>query len=196
AVCVHQFLHCLDGVLQPVRLLEQQRMLTLQTGEGIGGAVEQRTDLLQGETGRAVHRDQVQPFDGGIGVTAVSRRGPHTGHRQPDAVVVVQGPWAPLSTPDAASGSRRCQPIARYLPRRLTNRTMSRISAPDATAIMNGSRESSGREIGAGVATGLGAEATVDLACAATSLAAEVRSAAGAAPAVCRRSGSAGFLAG
>ena len=38
AVCVHQFLHCFDGVLQPLGVLQQQLVLPLQVREHVGSS--------------------------------------------------------------------------------------------------------------------------------------------------------------
>ena len=92
AVCVHQFLHCFDGVLQPLGVLQQHLVLPRQVREHVGGrVVEQRADLLERQPGGPVHQDQVQPLDIGVGVVAVARRGAHARNHQADVVVVVQG---------------------------------------------------------------------------------------------------------
>src|SRR3546814_5559005 len=63
-----------------------------QVGQHVGGGVvEQRADLLERQPHRAIHEHDVQTLDVGVGVPAVSRRGPDAGHDQSDVVVVVQG---------------------------------------------------------------------------------------------------------
>ena len=90
-MCVHQFLHCFDRVPQPVGLFRQQRVLALQVGHHIGGrVVEQRADLVERQPDGPVHQYQVQPFDVGIGVAAITGQGAHAGHHETDVVVVVQ----------------------------------------------------------------------------------------------------------
>jgi hypothetical protein len=65
--------------------------LTFETGEDIGlRIVEQGADLVERQPHRPVHQHQMQTFDIGVGVSAVSGRGAHTGHHQTDVVVVMQ----------------------------------------------------------------------------------------------------------
>jgi hypothetical protein len=76
AVCIHQFLHCLDGVLQPLGLLQQQPVLPSQVPEDIGARViEQGSDVVERHPDGPVHQHQVQSLDVGVGVFAVARRG-------------------------------------------------------------------------------------------------------------------------
>ncbi len=91
-MCVHQFLHCFDGVLQPAGLFGQQRMLALQMGDHIGvGVVEQCADLVERQPDGPVHQHQMQPFDVGVCVAAIAGRGTDARHHKTDVVVVVQG---------------------------------------------------------------------------------------------------------
>ena len=91
AVCVHQFLHCFDGVFQPICLLEQQRVLPLQMRKDVGVCVvEQSADLIERQADGPVHQHQVQPLDVGVGVSAIARRGTDAGHHKTDVVVVMQ----------------------------------------------------------------------------------------------------------
>jgi hypothetical protein len=128
-VCVHQFLHCFDRVLQPVGLLRQQRMLALQMGLHIGGPViEQRPDLVECQPDRPVHQHQVQPFDVGIGVAAVTGGG---------TVPTVLASMPPLSTLTSREGQVICQssPCLRAT-------STSRIaSTPAAMAAASGNRD-------------------------------------------------------
>jgi len=52
--------------------------------------VEQDTDLVKRQPGRAVHQHHVQPLDVGAGVSAIPGGGAHARHHQPDVVIVVQ----------------------------------------------------------------------------------------------------------
>ncbi len=88
---VHQFLHCLDGVLQTIGLLEQHGVLPLQTLEYVGIVVEQRADLVQLQPDRPVHQHHMQPLDVAIGVAAIARRRADAGHHETNLVVMVQG---------------------------------------------------------------------------------------------------------
>ena len=92
AACVHQFLHCLDGALQPLGLVHQQPVLPSQVPEHIrAGVIEQHADLVQRRPDRPVHQHKVQPLDVGVGVAAGARRGTDARHHQTDVVIVVQG---------------------------------------------------------------------------------------------------------
>ena len=79
---------------------------------------------------------------------------------------------APLSTLTSREGQARCQPSSEW--RRATS-TIRIASTPAAMAAASGNRDASGpiSGTGAGPATGFGALATVDFACAAVSFAAD-----------------------
>jgi len=55
-----------------------------------GSVVEQRLDLVEWQPDRPVHQHEVQPFDVGIGVAAVTGGGTDARHDKTDVVVVVQ----------------------------------------------------------------------------------------------------------
>ena len=66
-------------------------MLSPQVLERIRTVVVQKgADVLELQPDGAVHQHHVQPFDVGIGVAAVARRGADAGHHQTDVVVVMQ----------------------------------------------------------------------------------------------------------
>ena len=67
-------------------------MLSPQVLERIRAASSSRVRmLLELQPDGPVHQHQVQPFDVGVGVAAVTRRGADAGHHQTDVVVVMQG---------------------------------------------------------------------------------------------------------
>ena len=90
-MCVHQFLHCLDRVVEAVGLLAQQRVLAPQVGSHVGvTVVEQGADVVEWEPDCPVHQHKVQALDVGVGVAAIAGRSADARHHETDVVVVMQ----------------------------------------------------------------------------------------------------------